>query len=78
MPDREVTSAPDASGLLIVQDFVLNDDKRGPLPAALFNMMVGAYATGEILQVITESGFAHAHVVRSGDRGNAMITAVKA
>jgi len=44
-------------GLLIIRDFVLNDDKSGPISAALFNLMLGAYTISEISTLIRKSGF---------------------
>lgn len=65
-------------GLLVVQDFLLDDDKEGPLPAALFNLMVGAYAVDELLAVVRSAGFEDVSLVtRSPQRGNAIITAVR-
>jgi hypothetical protein len=52
-------------GLLLVQDFLLNDEKTGPLIPALFNVMVGAYSRCELLSLITEAGFVHDEVVAS-------------
>ncbi len=74
---RKVAAALEPSGLLVVQDFLLNDEKTGPLPAALFNIMVGAYSEGELLRVVSESGFRGAELVASGDRGNGVITALR-
>lgn len=44
-------------GLLVIQEFLLNDDKTGPVIPALFNLMVGAFSTEEIKMVIKEAGF---------------------
>jgi len=33
-------------GLLIVHDFLLNNDRPGPLPAWLFNLWLGTYTIG--------------------------------
>lgn len=44
-------------GLLIVQEFLLNDNKTGPLTPALFNVMVGAYSTKEMVNLVREAGF---------------------
>ncbi|MGB2808687.1 MAG: methyltransferase [Sedimentisphaerales bacterium] len=52
-------------GLLVVQDFLLNDEKTGPLIPALFNIMVGAYSNRELLSIIKETGFVNAAVVVS-------------
>jgi len=65
-------------GLLLVQDFLLNDEKTGPLIPALFNMMVGAYSRCELLSLIKEAGFIHEKVVVSSQEvGFTWITAEK-
>jgi hypothetical protein len=65
-------------GLLVVQEFLLNDEKSGPMIPALFNIMVGAYSEGELLSLIKEAGFAGAEiVVRSEEIGCSWITAEK-
>jgi SAM-dependent methyltransferase len=46
-----------AGGILIVQDFLLNEEKTGPLKPALFNLMVGAYSVKEIRSIIESVGF---------------------
>jgi hypothetical protein len=50
-------------GLLLAQDFLLNDEKTGPLIPALFNVMVGTYSCCELLSIIKEAGFERAKVV---------------
>ncbi|NLX03926.1 MAG: SAM-dependent methyltransferase [Phycisphaerae bacterium] len=63
-------------GVLVVQDFVLNDEKTGPLNPALFNIMVGAYSRPELFGEIERSGFGNPQVVLSSERfGNSVITA---
>lgn len=65
-------------GLLLVQDFLLNDEKTGPLIPALFNMMVGAYSRGELLSLIKAAGFINDKVVVSSQEiGFTWITAEK-
>ncbi|KPL23081.1 MAG: hypothetical protein AMJ75_06780 [Phycisphaerae bacterium SM1_79] len=65
-------------GLLLVQDFLLNDEKTGPLIPALFNVMVGAYSRRELLSLIKEAGFVHDKVVTSSQEiGFTWITAEK-
>lgn len=64
--------------LLIVQDFLLNDEKTCPLIAALFNVMVGAFSKSELLGLIKEAGFVNARlVIESQEHGSALITAEK-
>ena len=65
-------------GLLIVHDFMLNNDRSGPLPAALFNLMVGAYTVNELLDIIRSAGFAEASLVAyHPQRASGIITAVR-
>lgn len=65
-------------GLLLVQDFLLNDEKTGPLIPALFNVMVGAYSCCELLSMIKEAGFVRDKVVASSEEiGFTWITAEK-
>jgi len=70
--------ALESDGLLIVHDFLLNDEKTGPLPAALFNLMVGAYSVGELTAIIEEAGFKDVRLVAYlPKRGSGLITATK-
>ena len=65
-------------GLLVVQEFLLNNEKTGPLIAALFNMMVGAYSKAELLALVEEAGFSGAKVVSNCEKsGSGWITAAK-
>ena len=68
----------DVGGLLVVQEFLLNDLKTGPLAAALFNVMVGAFSKDEIFNVIAKSGFRRPKLVAvSEETGSRWITAEK-
>ncbi len=49
-------------GLLLVQDFVMNADRTGPLVPAVFNLMVGAYSLTEMRDRIVDAGFAEPDV----------------
>ncbi len=70
--------AMEAGGLLVIQEFLLNDDKTGPLTAALFNMMVGAYSARELLSLVEEAGFVDSRVVvRDDELGAGWITGKK-
>ena len=65
-------------GLLIAHDFLLNNDKSGPLPAALFNLMIGAYTVNELIAVIRSVGFADASLIAyNGQRGAGIVTAMR-
>jgi SAM-dependent methyltransferase len=46
-----------SGGLLIIRDFLLYDDKSGPVSAALFNLMVGAYTLAELIGLLKSAGF---------------------
>lgn len=65
-------------GLLIAHDFLLNNDKSGPLPAALFNLMIGAYTVNELIAVIRSVGFADASLIAyNAQRGSGIVTATR-
>jgi len=65
-------------GLLIVQDFLLNNDKSGPLPAALFNLMIGAYTVNELIAIIRSAGFADVSLIAYNvQRGSGIVTAIR-
>jgi len=65
-------------GLLVIQDFVLNDEKSGPLVPALFNIMVGAYSRGELFSLIRQAGFGRPQIlVEQAQQGITIITAEK-
>ena len=75
---RKSRNAMVDGGLLVIQEFLLNNEKTGPLTSALFNLMVGAYSQKELLSLVTESGFVDAKVVAADDQlGAAWITANK-
>ena len=66
------------SGLLIVCDFLLNNDRSGSLEAALFNLMVGAYTVNELLSVIRSAGFTEVSLITCDARqGRGIVTAVR-
>ncbi len=70
--------AMEGGGLLVIQEFLLNDDKSGPLIAALFNVMVGAYSASELLSLVEKAGFVDGRVaVRDDELGAGWITAKK-
>ena len=60
-------------GLLIIQDFVLNDEKTGPLVPALFNIMLGAYSRPELFGLIENAGFARPRVVTMIEEAGSMV-----
>ena len=50
--------ALEPGGALIIQDFLLNDEKTGPLHPAIFNVMVGAFSRKELAERVEAAGFA--------------------
>jgi SAM-dependent methyltransferase len=44
-------------GRLILQDFLLDDTRTGPIIPALFNIMVGAFTRSELLERVQAAGF---------------------
>jgi hypothetical protein len=65
-------------GLVVIQEFLLNNERTGPLIPALFNIMVGAYSEGELLSLLEEEGFAETKVVCSSEElGCGWIQAIK-
>ena len=65
-------------GLLIAHDFLLDNDRSGPLPAALFNLMIGAYTVNELIAIIRSAGFTDVSLIAyNARRGSGLITAVR-
>ncbi len=65
-------------GLLVIQEFLLNENKTGPLLPALFNVMVGAYSKPELFDLILSAGFVQPHLAAANeDLGSTWITATK-
>lgn len=63
-------------GLLITHDFLLNNDRSGPLPASLFNLMIGTYTVNELIDVIRSAGFVDASLIAyNAQRGSGIVTA---
>ncbi|KTB48277.1 methyltransferase [Dehalogenimonas alkenigignens] len=74
----KVFRALDPGGVIIVQEFLLDADKNGPLEAAVFNIMVGAFSDIELIGLIGTAGFREvALVARNPLTGSGLITAVK-
>ena len=65
-------------GLLIVHDFLLNNDRSGPLPAALFNLMIGAYTVNEMIGIIRSAGFEDVSLIAcNAQRGSGIVTGTR-
>ena len=66
------------NGLVVIQDFLLNDEKNGPLVAALFNLMAGAYSKTELMDLAKRAGFRDVKLaIETDDFGAGWITGVK-
>lgn len=75
---KKAYKAMKPGGLLIIQEFLLNDMKTGPMVPALFNVMVGAYSRPELFAVLQEAGFAGIQItVRDDSIGSTWLTAVR-
>ncbi len=75
---RKAFDSMTPGGLLVVQEFLLNDEKTGPLVCALFNMMVGAWSRSELLSLVADAGFEQAKIVASDDElGSSWLVAHK-
>jgi hypothetical protein len=62
--------------LMIVRDFILDDDRRGPLSAALFNAYIGAFTFAEMAELLRGAGFRDVKVVHAPEyQGNGIMTA---
>ena len=65
-------------GLLIAHDFLLNNDRSGPLPAALFNLMIGAYTVNELIAIIRSAGYVDTSLIAyNAQRGSGIVTATR-
>ncbi len=65
-------------GLVVIQEFLLNDRKTGPLIPALFNVMVGAYSQAELFGIVEETGLIKPKLVISSEElGSSWVTAGK-
>jgi ubiquinone/menaquinone biosynthesis C-methylase UbiE len=65
-------------GTLIIQDFLLNDERTGPLKPALFNLMVGAFSRMELARRLASAGFAEMqHLPMPEDLGTSLLIAAK-
>ena len=65
-------------GLLIIQEFLLNAEKTGPLIPALFNVMVGAFSEPELTARVAAAGFTDIRVLpMPATAGTTLVTAIK-
>lgn len=68
-------AAIDPGGLLIVQDFILDEDRNGPLEAAAFNLHLDANTVGEMTTLIRAAGFIDVALVGRGPLDGGLLTA---
>ena len=67
-----------SGGVLMVQDFILNSEKTGPLRPALFNIMLGAFSVDELAGRVEAAGFSKVEYHEMpGAQGTSLVTAVK-
>lgn len=64
-------------GVLIVRDFVLDDEKTGPLSAAMFNLMLGAYSKKEMKKIIENAGFVNLRIPTLDHESHTILLAEK-
>lgn len=69
--------ALDPGGLLIVQDFVLDEDLNGPLEAAAFNLHLDANTVSTLADMINSAGFTDVAMVGRGPFDSGLVTAKK-
>jgi SAM-dependent methyltransferase len=81
---RKINRALDPGGMLLVRDHIMNEERTWPPQGALFavNMLVNTrsgdtYTFQEVEQALRESGFADIRLLRSGERMDCVVGAVK-
>lgn len=67
--------ALEPGGLLIVQDFILDEDKNGPLEAAAFNLHLDANTLSSMTALIRSAGFEEVAMVGRGPLDGGLLTA---
>jgi hypothetical protein len=67
-----------SGGVVILQDFLLNPQKTGPLKPALFNLRIGAFSVDELMERVAAAGFrqVQVHELPTG-MGTTLVTAMK-
>lgn len=67
-----------SGGMVVIQEFLLDNSKAGSLIPALFNVMVGAYSQEELFAVIQKAGFSDVQLVINDEEiGCSWVKAVK-
>lgn len=73
---KKAHQAMNRGGLLIVADFIRQQDGTGPLEAALFNVVVGAFKIDDLTEEIEKAGFFNP-ALKWQDKGQGVITAIR-
>ncbi len=68
-------AALDPGGLLIVQDFLLDEDRNGPLEAAAFNLHLDANTMSSMTAMIRAAGFIDVRMIGRGPLDGGLLTA---
>ena len=66
-----------AGGLLVVQDFLLDNDRNGPLEAAAFNLHLDANTIDEMVRLIEAAGFRDVRLVGRGPYDSGVVTGIR-
>lgn len=66
-----------SGGLLMIRDFILDENKTGPVSPAMFNMMVGAYSIDEITDLLIGVGFEDVKELSISHKTHSIIVAQK-
>lgn len=75
---KRLAAALEPGALVIIQDFVLDDDGNGPLAAAMFGMYVGVFRVEEMLAIMAEAGLLQPTLRARGAAGSALFTGIVA
>jgi SAM-dependent methyltransferase/predicted transcriptional regulator len=81
---RKIFRAVEPGGMLIVRDHIMNESRTWPPEGALFaiNMLVNTrggdtYTFGEVEKTLEDAGFVDIRIVRTGERMDCLVVAVK-
>jgi SAM-dependent methyltransferase len=82
---RKVFRALEPGGMLIVRDHIMDESRTWPPEGALFaiNMLVNTrggdtYTIGEVEKTLGEAGFVDIRLIRSGERMDCLVVAIRA
>jgi len=81
---RKVYRSLEPGGMLLIRDYIMDVERTHPQQGALFavNMLInttggGTYTFHEVAQDLKEAGFTHVKLLRSGERMDCVVGAVK-